>query len=228
MGAISMIGSEQFSGIGMTSDRTRRRLVEQLSQQGIEDPHVLAAISEVPRHSFLEEGIAHRAYENEALPIGMGQTISQPLMVARMTEILWKLGCRNHILEIGTGSGYQTAILSRLWERVFTIERIRVLQQGAREKLLSMGLNNIEYRSADGYLGWPEKAPFDAIIVTAAAPAVPERLLKQLSEKGAMIIPIGPSEQIQTLTLIQKQGENIVHTEIDPVRFVPMLPGIIA
>ena len=223
-----MIGSEKFSGIGMTSDRTRRRLVEQLSQQGIVDAHVLAAISEIPRHSFLEEGIAHRAYENEALPIGMGQTISQPLMVAKMTEILWKLGCRNHILEIGTGSGYQTAILSRLWERVFTIERIRVLQQKAREQLLSMGLSNIEYRSADGYLGWPEKSPFDAIIVTAAAPVVPERLVKQLSSNGAMIIPIGPSEQVQTLTLIQKDGESITQTEIDPVRFVPMLPGIVA
>ncbi len=223
-----MIGSENFSGIGMTSDRTRRRLVEQLAEQGITDAHVLAAISEVPRHLFLEEGIAHRAYENTALPIGMGQTISQPLMVAKMTEILWELGCRGNILEIGTGSGYQTAILSRLWERVFSIERIRSLQQGARAKLLEMGLRNIEYRAADGYLGWPEKAPFDAIIVTAAAPVVPERLVKQLSEKGAMIIPLGPSEQVQTLTLIQKNGDKVTQTEIDPVRFVPMLPGIIA
>ncbi len=223
-----MIGSEKFSGIGMTSDRTRRRLVETLTEQGIDDPHVLAAISEVPRHLFLEEGIAHRAYENTALPIGMGQTISQPYMVAIMTEILWKLGCRETILEIGTGSGYQTAILSRLWQRVYTIERIRTLQQGARAKLLSLGLSNIDYRAADGYLGWPENAPFDAIIVTAAAPVVPERLVAQLSDNGAMVIPLGLSEQVQTLTLIKKTAGEVSQTEIDPVRFVPMLPGIVS
>ena len=223
-----MIGSDKFTGIGMTSDRTRHRMVEQLSEQGIDDTHVLAAISEVPRHLFLEEGIAHRAYEDSALPIGMGQTISQPYMVAIMTQTLWKLGCRGNILEIGTGSGYQTAILSRLWDQIYTIERIRTLQQGAREKLLSLGLRNIDYRASDGYLGWKINAPFDAIIVTAAAPVIPDKLVEQLADNGAMVIPIGASEKVQTLMLIKKIDGEVSQTELDPVRFVPMLPGIVS
>ncbi len=223
-----MIGHDKFRGIGMTSERTRRRLVEQLSQDGIDDPYVLAAMFEVPRHHFIEEGIAHRAYENTVLPIGEGQTISQPLVVAQMTQILWKLGCRGRVLEIGTGSGYQSAILSRLWEEVYSIERIRILQTRAKQALLELGLNNIDFRGGDGYMGWPEKAPFDAIIVTAAAPVIPERLVAQLKDGGAMIIPVGPSEQEQALTLVQKKDDEIIQKEIELVRFVPMLPGVSA
>ncbi len=221
-----MLGEKKFQGIGMTSERTRRRLVEQLSAEGIDEAHVLAAISEIPRHVFVEEAIAHRAYENNALPIGMGQTISQPYMVGLMTQILWRLGKHGKLLEIGTGSGYQTAILSRLWDEIFTIERIRQLQQGARDKLLSLGLRNIQYKAADGFLGWPEEAPYDAIIVTAAAQLIPDKLLAQLSDDGAMVIPIGLSEQVQQLTLVEKTAGEIKQTVIEPVRFVPMLPGV--
>ncbi|HFB66647.1 MAG TPA: protein-L-isoaspartate(D-aspartate) O-methyltransferase [Aeromonadales bacterium] len=221
-----MLGEQKFQGIGMTSDRTRQRLIRQLSEAGIDEPHVLAAMSEIPRHLFVEEGIAHRAYENNALPIGLGQTISQPYIVAQMTQILWRRSKHQKLLEIGTGSGYQCAILSRLWDEVYTIERIRELQLNARERLLSLGLRNIHYKAADGYLGWKEHAPFDAIIVTAAAPVIPERLLAQLSDEGVMIIPIGAAEQIQQLILIEKVQGEIKQTEIEPVRFVPMLPGI--
>ncbi len=221
-----MIGHDKFRGIGMTSERTKRRLLEQLSHEGIDDPYVLAALSEIPRHQFLEEAIAHRAYENTVLPIGEGQTISQPLIVAQMTQILWKLGYRDNILEIGTGSGYQSAVLSRLWDKVYTIERIKILQSRAKRVLLELGLNNIDFRGGDGYRGWSEKAPFEAIIVTAAAPVVPVKLVEQLAEGGAMLLPLGSPEQVQFLTLVQKQGDEIKQTTIEPVRFVPMLPGV--
>jgi len=221
-----MIGHDKFRGIGMTSERTRRRLMEQLSQEGIDDPYVLAALSEIPRHHFLEEGIAHRAYENTVLPIGEGQTISQPLMVAQMTQILWRQGLHGNILEIGTGSGYQSAVLSRLWDKVYSIERIRVLQTRARQALLELGLNNIEFRGGDGYLGWSENAPFEAIIVTAAAPVIPPKLVQQLQDGGVMLLPIGLPEQLQMLTLVRKNADEIEVKEIEPVRFVPMLHGV--
>lgn len=221
-----MHGEQKFQGIGMTSDRTRRRLIRQLSDAGINEAHVLAAMSEIPRHLFIEEGIAHRAYENNALPIGLGQTISQPYIVAQMTQILWRRGEHHKLLEIGTGSGYQSAILSRLWDEVYTIERIRQLQLTARERLLRLGLRNIHYKAADGYLGWKEHSPFDAIIVTAAAPVIPERLVAQLSENGAMIIPIGEADEVQQLILIEKSQHGIEQTQIEPVRFVPMLSGV--
>ncbi len=221
-----MNAEHRFQGIGMTSDRTRGRLMAELTHNGIDAPEILAAMAEIPRHLFVEEGIAHRAYENNALPIGLGQTISQPYIVAQMTQILWRKSQHHKLLEIGTGSGYQSAILSRLWDEVYSIERIRELQLKARERLLALGLTNIHYKAADGYLGWKEHAPYDAIIVTAAAPAIPQRLLSQLADGGAMIIPIGVVDQIQQLMLIEKHPHQIKQTPIEPVRFVPMLPGI--
>jgi len=221
-----MFNGEQFQGIGMTSKRTHLRLLERLSEQGITDPDVLSAISEIPRHMFIEEGMAHRAYENDALPIGLGQTISQPYIVGIMTQTLWQTTKHNKLLEIGTGSGYQTAILSRLWQQVHTVERIRPLHQIAKNRLISMGLRNIDYKAADGFNGWIEKAPYDAIIVTAAAPKVPEKLFHQLDEGGVMVIPLGKEDSIQELVAVTNENNQMNLRTLEKVRFVPMLPGI--
>ncbi|NVK22075.1 MAG: protein-L-isoaspartate(D-aspartate) O-methyltransferase [Kangiellaceae bacterium] len=216
-----------ISGIGMTSERTRNRLVERLQAEGITSQHILQIIAQTPRHLFIDEGLSHRAYEDTALPIGMGQTISQPYIVARMTEILLQTGRMDKVLEIGTGCGYQTSILSKVSKTVFTIERIRALHMQARKTLSGLGLHNIQYLFADGFNGWPQNGPFDAIIVTAAPQSVPEKLIMQLSEDGGrMIIPIGATETNQELVLIERQGNKVKQTFIEKVKFVPLVSGI--
>ena len=174
----------------MTSQRTRDRLVGRLREQGIVDEKVLGQISTLPRHIFIDEALAHRAYEDTALPIGNNQTISQPFIVALMTQLLTEVP-RKKVLEVGTGSGYQTALLARLCERVYSIERIQALMPRARERLSALSLRNIQMRHGDGYAGWAESGPFDGILVTAAPPAMPEQLLEQLAEGGRLIVPVG-------------------------------------
>lgn len=199
-------------------------LIGQLIRQGIRDERVLAAMANVPREAFVDEAFAHQAWENMALPIGFGQTISQPYIVARMTEQLL-MGSPNSVLEIGTGSGYQTAVLAQLVNHVYTVERIKTLQYQAKRRLQRLDLHNVSTRHGDGWAGWPTKAPFDAIIVTAAAPVVPEALVQQLKVGGRLIIPVGESRSEQQLLLIEK-GSTRVHTErLEAVRFVPLVHG---
>lgn len=211
-------------GIGMTSRRTRARLVEGLRAQGIRNDLVLEIMKELPRHQFVDEALASRAYENTSLPIGFGQTISSPYMVARMTDALLD-GRRSlgKVLEIGTGSGYQTAILARLAAEVYTIERIDALLTRARWRFHRMLLGNITTRHGDGANGWPEQAPFDGIIAAAAPAEVPVSFLKQLAMGGRLIMPRGTSTQ--TLLAITRTPEGYVEEELEPVTFVPMLSG---
>ena len=213
-----------MSGIGMTSQRTRTRLVERLRDQGIESEIILEIISRTPRHALIDEALAHRAYEDTALPIGFNQTISQPYIVARMTESLIADGPLGNVLEVGTGSGYQTAILSQLADKVFTVERVAGLATRARERLGAMGYRNISFRHSDGGMGWSEKGPFDAIMVTAAPRVVPEALVDQLSDDGRMLIPVGESRS-QKLLMIRRINGEIEQTNLEPVRFVPLLGG---
>jgi protein-L-isoaspartate(D-aspartate) O-methyltransferase len=217
-----------FDGIGMTSKRTRIRMIQRLEEQGIRNGKVLQIIANTPRHWFLDEALAHRAYEDTALPIGHGQTLSQPYIVARMTELLLD----NHpaprkVLEIGTGSGYQTSILAQLVEKVWTVERIRPLQSKARERLARLRLYNVHYKYADGGFGWADQGPYDGIISTAAPISIPADLLAQIAPDGVLIIPVGP-EHNQQLTLVKRDGnEDQYHqTVVEPVRFVPLVPGI--
>ena len=197
-------------------------LLRQLLSQGIHDERVLQAMANVPRDAFVDEAFAHQAWENMALPIGFGQTISQPYMVARMTEQLL-VGNPTRVLEIGTGSGYQTAILAQLVKHVYTVERIKSLQYQARRRLQRLDLHNVSTRHGDGWAGWPTKAPFDAIIVTAAARIVPDALLNQLSDGGRLIIPVGESRQ--ELLLIEKRGHQTSTEVLETVRFVPLVHG---
>lgn len=216
-----------LSGIGMTSQRTRNRLIERLYEQGISDVRVLDAISNTPRHLFIEEALAHRAYEDTALPIGYNQTISQPYIVARMTELLIGRGpLPERVLEVGTGCGYQTAVLASLVRRVYTVERILPLQEKARATLRALKFTNVYYKHCDGGMGWPGKAPFDGIIVTAAPREVPQELLGQLADGGRLVIPVG-DESRQVLLVIQRQGDEWVTTEVAGVMFVPLLPGTV-
>lgn len=212
----------RFNGIGMTSQRTRERLIARLEKKGITDLAVLKAMGETPRHLFVDEALAHRAYEDTALPIGLGQTISQPYVVARMTEILMQHASIKTILEIGTGSGYQTAILARLVEQVYSIERLEELLDQARRRFWELGLKNIRLLRADGSLGWPEYAPFDAILITAAVDEVPQVLLDQLKDGGVLVGPIG-AKRAQTLQLFKKTPEGYECTSFDAVRFVPLV-----
>ena len=197
-------------------------LLRQLLSQGIHDERVLQAMANVPRDAFVDEAFAHQAWENMALPIGFGQTISQPYMVARMTEQLL-VGNPTRVLEIGTGSGYQTAILAQLVKHVYTVERIKSLQYQARRRLQRLDLHNVSTRHGDGWAGWPTRAPFDAIIVTAAARIVPDALLNQLSDGGRLIIPVGESRQ--ELLLIEKRGHQTRTEVLETVRFVPLVHG---
>ncbi|MFC3913180.1 protein-L-isoaspartate(D-aspartate) O-methyltransferase [Pseudaeromonas sharmana] len=199
------------------------QLVRQLQTQGIEDPRVLQAIASVPRDAFIDEAFAHQAWENMALPIGFGQTISQPYIVARMTEQLLMGRQIQSVLEIGTGSGYQTAVLAHLVSHVYTVERIKSLQYQARRRLQRLDLHNVSTKHADGWTGWPTKAPFDAIIVTAAASSVPDALLEQLKEGGRLVIPVG--EHQQQLLLIEKRMGRLRHEVLEAVRFVPLVSG---
>lgn len=220
------MNAAHFSGIGMTSARTRGRLVQRLIAEGITNQQVLKAIEDTPRHVFIDEGLSHRAYEDTALPIGMGQTISQPYIVARMTQALLESGPMNKVLEIGTGCGYQTAILSKLCKTVFTVERIRALHMQARKTLGQLGIHNVQYLFADGFNGWMQNAPFDAIIVTAAPSQIPEKLLAQLADGGRMIIPVGRTETAQELILVERQGDEFKQTVIEKVKFVPLVSGV--
>ncbi len=211
-------------GIGMTSQRTRDRLITRLKEKGISHVDVLAVMRELPRHLFVDEALASRAYEDTALPIGLGQTISQPFIVARMTEVLLAGIPKKSILEVGTGSGYQAAVLSRLVERVYSVERISPLLKQARERFYQLKFNNIKLKHSDGSWGWPDNAPYDGIIVTCAPEQVPEELLKQLAPGGRLVIPVGGSGG-QSLRVIDRNGNTFEETELDAVSFVPLLSG---
>jgi len=215
-----------MTGIGMTSARTRDRLIARLREQGIANPLVLERIRSVPRHVFMDEALASRAYEDTALPIGHGQTISQPYIVAFMTEAL-KLEPSDVVLEIGTGSGYQAAILGELAREVYTIEIVPELAERARRTLEAEGYPNVHVRAGDGYKGWPEHAPFPKIMVTAAPEDVPPALVEQLAVGGTMILPVGPRMGNQELRILTKTGKGVVTERSLPVRFVPMVkpPG---
>jgi protein-L-isoaspartate(D-aspartate) O-methyltransferase len=212
------------SGVGMTSQRTRNRLTDRLREQGILNEAVLQVMASTPRHLFVDEALAHRAYEDTALPIGNSQTISQPYIVARMTELLFRDAQPESVLEVGTGSGYQTAILAQLVDQVFTVERISKLLDRALGRFRQLGLHQIKSKYDDGHLGWAEKGPFDAIIVTASPREVPSALLAQLAPGGRLIIPIGDPET-QTLTMVECSSDGFDTTLVEPVRFVPLLGG---
>jgi protein-L-isoaspartate(D-aspartate) O-methyltransferase len=211
-------------GIGMTSQRTRVRMVERLRKEGITDETVLAAIGMVPRHVFVEEALATRAYEDTALPIGFSQTISQPYVVALMIQALRAGRELGKVLEVGTGCGYQAAVLAQLASEVYSIERIAPLLAKARANLRPLRLSNVRLKHADGNLGLPEAAPFDSIILAAAARQVPQALLLQLAPGGRMILPFGTSEQV--LRLVERTRSGYSETTLDAVRFVPMLMGV--
>lgn len=212
------------SGIGMTSTRTRDRMLSRLREQGIKDEATLSAIGEVPRHIFVDEALSIRAYEDVSLPIGFGQTISQPYIVARMTEVLRNGAQLNKVLEIGTGCGYQTAVLSHVAGEVLSLERIRPLLMKARDNLRTLKCNNVKLDHADGSDGLEAYAPFDGIIVTAAASHVPEELLSQLADGGRMVIPVGTDSQ--SLYLIERLANEFKKTKLEDVKFVPLLGGL--
>ncbi|MBW3199377.1 protein-L-isoaspartate(D-aspartate) O-methyltransferase [Marinobacter nauticus] len=214
----------QLEGIGMTSRRTRMRLVQRLREGGIESDRVLEVIGQVPRHIFLDEALSHRAYEDTSLPIGHGQTLSQPYIVARMTELLLA-HAPQRVLELGTGSGYQTAVLSQLFPEIYSVERIRPLQDRARDRLRQLSVRNVLFKHADGGMGWPERGPFDGIIVTAAPVEVPRELLDQLADGGVLIAPVG--EENQVLVEIIRKGNRFERHNLEPVHFVPLLGGVI-
>jgi protein-L-isoaspartate(D-aspartate) O-methyltransferase len=215
----------RFSGIGMTSARTRDRLVQRLRDQGIKSVDVLDRIRNLPRHIFVDEALSSRAYEDTALPIGFGQTISQPYIVARMTEALLEGGPLQNVLEIGTGCGYQTAVLAGLVGKIATIERIEPLLKRAKERLKDLGIKNVRFRHGDGTAGWATQGPFDGILVAAAPLRVPEALLEQLAVGGRLIMPVGPEGQ-QELIRFTKREQKIDRVSLGPVSFVPLLGGV--
>jgi protein-L-isoaspartate(D-aspartate) O-methyltransferase len=215
--------SAVIRGIGMTSQRTRERMLARLREQGIKDEVVLSAMGSIARHIFVDEALSSRAYEDVSLPIGFGQTISQPYIVARMTEILRANTVLDKVLEIGTGCGYQTAILSKVAKEIYSVERISPLILKARGHLRELRMRNIKLKHADGTLGLPELAPFDGIIVTAAASHIPQELLAQLAVGGRMVIPVGTEEQI--LYLIERTETEYRQTKLEAVKFVPLLGG---
>ena len=214
MGAGGLSRGDSYQGY-------RTRLVETLQAKGIHDLGVLRAISVVPRHRFVPEGVRHRAYEDTALPIGGGQTISQPWVQARYLEVLALTG-RETVLEVGTGSGYQTALLAELADRVFTVERVAELAREAQRVMQELGIRNVSVMVGDGTLGWRPYAPFDAILVAAASPEVPAPLLEQLAEGGRLVIPLGDRDR-QVLTVIRRDGGGFHTTTIGDVRFVPLI-----
>jgi protein-L-isoaspartate(D-aspartate) O-methyltransferase len=214
----------RLSGIGMTSARTRDRLVQRLREQGIANLAVLERIRNVPRHIFVDEALGSRAYEDTALPIGFGQTISQPYIVARMTEALLEGVTMDKVLEVGTGCGYQTAVLAPLVKQLYTIERIEPLLARARERLKELGIRNVRFRHGDGTVGWKAHAPFDGILVAAAPLTVPEALLKQLKVGGRVIVPLGPEGEQQLVRLTRRE-QRVDRELLGPVAFVPLLAG---
>ncbi|MFT7299699.1 MAG: protein-L-isoaspartate(D-aspartate) O-methyltransferase [Porticoccus sp.] len=221
------MNSIELGGIGMTSQRTRERMIDRLKEQGVSNQRVMDVMRVTPRHLFLDEALSHRAYEDTALPIGYGQTLSQPYVVALMTEILLSLGPRQKALEIGTGSGYQTTILAQLVGQVFSVERIKPLIDKARERLRKLGLRNVRLYHSDGGYGFPDNAPYDAILSAAAPHEVPEELLNQLAPDGILVIPVGPGD-VQELRVITRDGDSSNFTErvAEQVRFVPLLSGV--
>lgn len=217
-------GHRSRDGVGMTSLRTRRRLVDRLQARGIHNQRVLDAILETPRHLFVDEALSHKAYEDTALPIGLNQTISQPFIVALMTELILNNTIPvKRVLEVGTGCGYQTAVLSQLVPWVFTIERLGVLQNEAKQRLPELGYRNVSYLNGDGFLGWSSNAPFEGIIVTAAPEQVPQALLEQLSLGGKLVIPVGGEEQF--LRIVTRTQTGYEEQQREAVKFVPMLKG---
>ena len=218
-------GPRHVKGIGMTSARTRERLIQRLGEAGIRNPAVLERIRQVPRHLFVDEALASRAYEDSALPIGQGQTISQPYIVALMTEALLEGGATpRKVLEVGTGCGYQTAVLAPLVRQIYTIERIGSLQRATRDRLKALNIDNVRYRHGDGFEGWPGQAPFDGIVVTAAPLDIPQTLLDQLAVGGRLIIPVGPPG-MQDLVRATRTEAGIERRSLCKVSFVPLLEG---
>jgi protein-L-isoaspartate(D-aspartate) O-methyltransferase len=213
------------TGIGMTSARTRDRLVQRLREQGIRDERVLERIRSVPRHIFVDEALASRAYEDTALPIGWSQTLSQPFIVARMTEALLAAGPLQRVLEIGSGCGYQTAVLAPLVGKLFSVERIEPLVKRAQERMLELAVRNVRFRHGDGMRGWSSQAPFDGILAAAAPLVVPEALLEQLAPGGRLVLPVGPEGQQQLLRVTRTEA-GIRQESLGPVSFVPLLAGL--
>jgi protein-L-isoaspartate(D-aspartate) O-methyltransferase len=211
-------------GIGMTSGRTRLRMVESLRREGISDERVLGAMAEIPRHLFIDEGIASRAYEDVALPIGHGQTISSPAIVALMTQLLLECHPMGKVLEVGTGCGYQTAVLGKLVKEVYTLERIAPLMDKARRHLRDLRFYNIRYKHADGHAGYPEGAPYDGILMAASATHVPQALKLQLAVGGRMVLPVGTDDQ--WLYVIDRTASGFAEKKCAAVHFVPLLPGL--
>lgn len=203
--------------------RSAQALSDLLQREGVEDKEVLKAIAQIPRHIFIDDVLKHKAYQNTALPIGQGQTISQPYIVARMTELMRLAGVKSKVLEIGTGSGYQTAVLAKTFDKVYSVERIKALQWQAKRRLHQLDLYNVTMKHGDGWQGWQSQAPFDGIIVTAAATTIPPELLAQLADGGVLLAPIGEEEQ--KLTMVIRQGDSFTEHVIAPVRFVPLVPG---
>jgi protein-L-isoaspartate(D-aspartate) O-methyltransferase len=213
------------SGIGMTSARTRERLIQRLTEQGIRDPRVLDRIRNVPRHLFVDEALSSRAYEDTALPIGYGQTISQPYVVARMTEAVTLGGTPARVLEIGTGCGYQTAVLAPLVGKLYSIERIEALLDRAQDRIRELGIRNVRFKHGDGTDGWKSQAPFNAILLAAAPHAIPQKLLDQLAENGRLVAPVGPEGQ-QELVRLTRRGDQFLRERLGFVSFVPLLGGV--
>jgi protein-L-isoaspartate(D-aspartate) O-methyltransferase len=219
------MNAPRHTGIGMTSARTRDRLVQRLQEQGIHDLRVLERIRSVPRHIFVDEALASRAYEDTALPIGFGQTISQPYIVARMTQALISGGLPSKVLEVGFGCGYQTAVLAPFAEKVFAIERVEPLVARTKQRLKELDIRNAKLKHGDGMKGWPTQAPFDGIIVAAAPLVVPEALVQQLAVGGRLLVPVGPEGQQQLLRITRR--ETGIHREVlEKVAFVPLLAGV--
>jgi protein-L-isoaspartate(D-aspartate) O-methyltransferase len=223
LGKMAIPRNTSKTGIGMTSSRTRERMLTRLREQGIQDEVVINVMAEIPRHIFVDEALSIRAYEDVSLPIGYGQTISQPYIVAKMTQILRNGKQLNKVLEIGTGCGYQTAVLSRVSNEVFSLERIRPLVMKARTHLRALKCTNVKLDHADGSIGLKDYGPFDAIMVTAASSHVPQELVDQLAVGGRMVIPVGTAEQV--LHLIERTAQGVQKTALEPVKFVPLLGG---
>ena len=218
------VNDQQLAGIGMTSQRTRNRLVQRLRDSGIKNQQVLDVMASTPRHIFIDEALAHRAYEDTALPIGNGQTISQPYIVAKMTELLLASGPLNNVLEVGMGSGYQTAILAPLVKKLYSVERIEPLFNKARQRIRQLKLNNVSFKLSDGHWGWPEAGPYDGIIAAAAPEDIPQGLLDQMADGGRMILPVGGEKQ--SLVLVIRNGDKWTKKVLEDVKFVPFLAGI--